>query len=471
MIDQQKMKTMNKQITWILALLLAAPFISLGQDKYGETAEQQLLCKESLSVYSSYKKQGNLDEAYIQWLKACNVCPPTAREGLYSDGVRFLKNELKKASTAGNEERATTLHDSIFLLYDQRMELFPSTTRKPNNRCVILGYKAADYYRLNKDDPAAANAMFKESVDCLQEASSAAILSQYYVTSFYTMKGLEDDAAKEKLGEMLTEYLVLTDYIEIGLAAAITEENIKGQDGYEKAKGNIDEVFIAIAQCEDMVPVLAAKIDGDSTNIDLKKKVLRLLNKKECSDNDLFLPVAIAVHEIEPSHPSAYAIGYSQAKNDNFNEAFSYMEQAVELCGDCAEKEAYLLKAGQIASYLKKTTAARNFAQQVLDMNSRSAEAYMLIGDAIAGAASFCDDKALGMRLAYLRAADYYGQAKAMAEGDVAVSASKKLNSSKKQFPSVEEVFTVGKSAGASIQIPAIPGCPCSGETTTIRVR
>ena len=192
---------MKKELIYFLALSLATPQLIFDQERYGETEEEQLLCMEALSVYVSYKKQKNYDEAYIQWLKACDACPASAREGIYSDGIRFLKNELKKEVNSSNELRTKELTDSIFLLYDQRMELFPSTAKRPNNSCSILGYKASDYSRFYKDDPATANLWFKESVDCLKEETSAAVLSKYYVSSFYTMKGMEADDAKEKLGE------------------------------------------------------------------------------------------------------------------------------------------------------------------------------------------------------------------------------------------------------------------------------
>lgn len=466
----EKTTTMKSIVRGILALLILAPALSSAQDRYGDTEEQQILCKEAISVYVSYKKQKNYDEAFIQWKKACDVCPPTAREGMYSDGVRFLKNELKKTE---DEARIAALQDSIFLLYDQRMELFPSTSKKPNNSCIVLAYKATDYYRLYKKEGAAeANAMFKESIDCLGAESSPATLSTYYVTSFYAMKAMEDDAeAKSKLGEMLTEYLTLMDYLDQGIAAANTAGDSDEIEDYEKAKGNLDEVFIAIAQCEDMVPVLSEKVAADSANFELKQKVLRLLNQKDCTDNDLYLPVAIDVHDAEPSHPSAYAIGNEQAKAENFAEAFDYMEQAVELCGECAELEIYLLKAGKIASFLGKSSTARAYAQKVLGYNSDSAEAYMLIGDAIAGAASQCNDGALGSRLAYLRACDYYNMAINRGDEELKATAQKKLNANAKQFPSVDEIFAVGKSTGDAITIPSIGGCPCSGETTTIRVR
>lgn len=454
--------------------LIASPLHLMSQDRYGDTEEQQILCKEAISVYVSYKKQKNYDEAFIQWKKACDICPPKARQGIYSDGVVFLKNELKKTD---DEARIKSIQDSIFLLYDQRIELFPSTSKSPNNGCAVLARKATDYYRLFKKEGAAeANAMFKESIECMGAESSAATLSTYYVTSFYAMKGMEEEAeAKAKLGEMLTDYLTLMDYIETGIAAAQAEEDsltqVKLTDGYVKAKGNLDEVFIAIAQCEDMVPVLSEKIAADSANFELKEKVLRLLNQKDCTENDLYLPVAVSVHELKPSHPSAYAIGNEQAKGQNYAEALAYMEQAVDLCIDCSEMETYLLKAGKIASFLGKTSTARSYAQKVLAQNSESADAYMLIGDAIAGAAKNCDDGALGQRLAYLRACDYYGMAVNRGDEDVKAKAQKKLNANAKQFPSVDEIFAAGKSNGDAITIPTIAGCPCSGESTTLRVR
>ena len=54
---------------------------------------------------------------------------------------------------------------------------------------------------------------------------------------------------------------------------------------------------------------------------------------------------------------------------------------------------------------------------------------------------------------------------------ELAEKASKKMANMAKQFPTVDDIFTYGKQAGGSITVPNKPGCPCSGETTTIRVR
>ncbi|OUU17025.1 MAG: hypothetical protein CBC05_07190 [Crocinitomicaceae bacterium TMED45] len=464
------MKALQTLLT-ALAVLLAAT-ASLAQDeRYGDTPDQQLKCKEALSVYKSYKKQKNYDEAYVQWRKACDVCPETASEGLYADGASFIGKELKKVED--EDPRKADLVDSLLYLHDKRMELYPSTKRSPNNRCVVLGRKATDFYKYNRDQHQAAYAMFKESIDCLKEESSATTLYQYYTASFYTMKReLKGDtvAQANMRAQMLTDYLSLTDYVQAGLARAQEAGKDRDVKRYEKAKGNIETVFVAIADCADMVPVLDAAVAADLDNMDLKLKVLRLLNKKECTDNDLFLPVATAVYSVEPSAPSAYAIGIGFAKASQLDSSFTYMEDAVNRCGDCTEKLTYLLKTGQIASAMGRTSTARNYARQVLAVDAENADAYMLIGDAIAGSSSACNDGALGGRSVYWVASDYYARAKRLNE-ELAEKASKKMANMAKQFPTVDDIFTYGKQAGGSFTVPNKPGCPCSGESTTIRVR
>ena len=77
-------------------------------------------------------------------------------------------------------------------------------------------------------------------------------------------------------------------------------------------------------------------------------------------------------------------------------------------------------------------------------------------------------------------ASDYYARAKDIVntnfedtaeDMELAEKASKKMANMAKQFPTVDDIFTYGKQVGGSFTVPNKPGCPCSGETTTIRVR
>ena len=176
------------------------------------------------------------------------------------------------------------------------------------------------------------------------------------------------------------------------------------------------------------------------------------------------------MYAVEPSAPAAYAIGIGFAKVSQLDSSFSYMEGAVNRCGDCSDQVTYLLKTGQIASALGRSSTAKSYARKVLDVDSDNADAYMLIGDAIAGSSASCNDGALGARSVYWVASDYYATAKRM-NPELAELAGKKMSNMAKQFPTVDDIFTYGKQAGGSFTVPNKPGCPCSGETTTIRVR
>lgn len=460
-------------LTLLLALM---QFTAFAQgNKYGATEEQQRDCKEALNIYKGYLKQGDFPEAYIQWQRTCAVCPEGVTESLYADGIKLLKNQIEGSEASGTPERTAVLLDSLFATYDKRMELFPSTNSKPKNRCIILSFKAQDYAKFYKEDPIGANALYKECVDCLQAETNAATLSAYYLTSFYTMKKLEGEDAQNKLLEMLTDYLTLVEYANSALLALEAQEPSEDRDkdilSYQKVKGNLDEIFVAIAKCDDMVPVLESKLAAQPNDAALERKILTLLNKKDCTDSPLYLQVAQAVHRIEPQAASAYAIGTILLKNRSFADALPYLEQAVELCADCEEKESYLLKAGQVSSFLDRFAAAKNYARSVLNLNPNNADAYILIGDAIAGNASACNDGALGARAAYWIAADYYAKARSLGNTEQAETASKKLANCEKQYPALDDVFAVGKQKGDAFTQGSIPGCLCSGESTTIRVR
>jgi len=464
-------KTMKRLIPLVLAI--SAPALTWAQTTASDSLareEQKMLCNEARSLYDSYEDQGDYHEAYIQWGKACEICPEEYIESVYSAGIRLLEEEHDAADKAKDEARMTACSDSIFMLYDRRLALH-AEDEDPEERLELLGRKAVAYYKLKSDDPVTANEWFIESISGLKEKSSAAVLTYGYLTSFYSLKKLDSEAAKAKREAMLTEYLLYSGYANAQLAEAQAEGKEKTVRVIEKTLGNLEKVFVAIAKCEDMVPVLTTKVEEAPDDLQLKKDVLTLLNKKECIDNELFLPVATAVHAEEPSVTSAYVIASEFKRNDQFKESFEYIQQALELCGDCPEREQYLFDAGEAALVMNQYNTAKQYAREMLSLNPNSAEAYILIGNAIMNGAGACDDGALGTRLAYLVAADYYSRAKGMASEELAEAAGKRLASAAKQFPTREDVFNVGKNVGDAIQVPSIGGCPCAGESTTIRIR
>lgn len=462
-----------KRITSLLTLAFLFSFsaTSFAQDnsKYGETEEQQRECMEDLSVYKSFKKQKNYDDAYPAWQEACAVCPPKVTEGLYIDGARFIKAELKKEA---DEARKAVLFDSLMANYDKRMELYPTTSKRPNNKAYVMGFKADDYRRYVGEEVEGKHKiafdMFKESLDGMKENSAAATFSGYFISLFYTWKAAEGEEQENYNAMLYEDYLLLQDYVDTKIksemeGAEMGEDGLpvknKNVDRLEKALNNIDKVFVTIADCESMVPVLQKKVEKNPEDFEVKKKALRLMNKKACDDSPFYLEMARAVDAQEPSASSKYSIGLMLAKEGKYSESLKYLEEAAEMCGDCSDQEIYLLKAGQVASVLKQSGKARSYASKVLKINPKSGEAYLLHGDAISGM-SVSDE--FGGRSVYWLATDYYNRAKNV-DSSLADRANKKIGNAKKQYPTVEDVFTAGLKKGASYTV--------FGESTTIRTR
>ena len=461
------MMTFKALLTHSLAVCLTLGMSAalLGQDdsKYGDTPEQQAACKENLSLYETYYKQKNYTDAYPFWQEACSVCPPQVSQNMYIKGVNLLKREMKAAIKAKNNDRALALRDSVFQFYDLRITHFPTTSNKPNNGCEVLARKAMDWTSLNKRAAQEARPMFEESIACLEDQADAAVLNGYYGLLVEALNGAEGAEAKEvAIGDLLNEYLRLSDFIENGRQRELAAADSAGADKYATTQKNLDEIFVQVANCEDMVPVLTNKLKASPEDIDIKKKTLRLLNEKNCTDNDIFLPVAEAVYAVEKNADAAYSIGIQLSKKGDYAGALPYFEESVELCGDCPKLGRNLMKAGQVAKNAGQVSKCIRYARRAAKADPGNGEPYLLIGDAIASMVGSCSDSPLGGREVYWLATDYYQRAKSV-DSAVASKANTKISQVSKSYPSVDDLFTYGIDEGKEITV------KCLGETTKAR--
>ena len=454
---------LTHSIAAILLLTLAAPVMGQDDSKYGDTPEQQAACKENLSLYETYYKQKNYVDAYPFWQQACSVCPPKVSQNMYIKGINLLKRRMKAAIKAKDNATALALRDSVFTFYDLRIEHFPTTSKKPNNGCEVLARKAMDWTSLNKRAAMEARPMFEEAIACLEDKADAAVLNGYYGLLVEALNGAEGAEAKETaIGDLLNEYLRLSDFIESGRQREIAAADSAGAEKYATTQKNLDEIFVQVANCEDMVPVLTKKLDAAPEDIDIKKKTLRLLNEKNCTDNDIFLPVAEAVYAVDKNADAAYSIGIQLSKKGDYSAALPYFEESVELCGDCPKLARNLMKAGQVAKNAGQVSKCMRYARRAAKADPGNGEPYLLIGDAIASMVGSCSDSPLQGREVYWLATDYYQRAKSV-DGEVAGKANTKIAQIRRQYPSVDDLFTYGIDEGKEITV------KCLGETTKAR--
>jgi len=446
------------RIILLLVFLITGMANVFAQEKFGKTPEEQLLCKEALSVYQSQYKSKDA-QVYVSWQKAFNACPCTASQNMLTQGVKLLKKEIKSADDA----RKTTLVDSLFLVYNKRIETYPSTSKKPNNGCSVSARMAMDMLKYQPEKKDEVNTLLEESIDCVGNGSLAAVLWKYYELSYNKMKELKEtdvDAAAALKEKMLLKYLPLQDICDYNIKNATKD---KKKEGYIKTKTNIDELFVILADCETMIPLLKDKVTKDPDNFDLKKKVLRLMNKKDCVDDPFYLEIAEAVCAIEPSSSCQYSIGmgYLKASPANTTKALEYFEKAVEIGQDDPDYARYILRSAQLASSKGQTGKANGYANQLLKINPNDGKALMIKAEGVLAKARSCND-ALGC--GYLCAGDAFARAKAK-DPSIAKEANKRIRACKAGFPTNEAVFNSGKKVGDTIK------CSCTGTSTVIRLR
>lgn len=439
-----------KRIWTILALVFIGVQATAQGDstanKYGETPEQQEKCKTYLSLYREYRDQGNIKDAIPPWRKAWKICPKSAKT-LYIDGADFYQHLVE--NTEDSVKKAAYV-DTLMMVYDDRIKYF-------DQEGFVLGLKGNDLFKYDETQADKAFDYLQRAMEIEGTNTDAVVASRYYQALYKMYR--QDKATKS---ELLTEYMPVVEILDYNIQRL---EDDRSRSRYEKAKSNLDAFFVKIAECEDIYRILGESIENKPDDIELKKKALSVMNRRDCTEGELYLSVAEAVYENNPTHQAAYSIGIQKVKAESFSEALNYFEEAIDLCGkddECLNRRQYLKRAGQAATLLGQTSKARSFANKMLEMNPNDGEAYMIIGDAVAGAADRCANDKLGKNAVYWLATDYYQKARSV-DPEVADDANSKIAGFKKYYPSKKDAFFHGLEPGDKYTL------ECLGETTTVR--
>lgn len=436
----------NSIFTLLGMMLFVFSMQAQGETKYGETPEEQQKCKECISLYREYRDQDMVADALPYWRCTYRTCPFSAKT-LYIDGAKFyigILDGIYKDESKVTERNAYI--DTLMMVYDKRIEYFGEEGK-------VLGYKGSKLFKYDRARSQESNDMLKRSIELAGNNTSATVASKYYQSLYELYK--EGKATKS---DLLVEYMPVLEILDYNIA---TNESEKAKARYEKAKGNLDAYFVKFAECDDIYSILGERLAQAPNDIELNKKSLAVMNKRDCSDNALYLEVAERVYKDKPTAPAAYSIGIQKLKAKDYGNALRYFEEAIELCNGCIEKNKYYLRAGQTATILGQTGRAKGHARSILKTDPKNGEAFILIGDAIASGAKSCDDK-LGAAAAYWVATDYYAKARNV-DSSVASKANQKIAGYKKYFPLKTDIFFNNLELGGTYTV------NCLGESTIVR--
>src|SRR5690554_6898156 len=150
----------------LIALISLLSFPIFAQD--GKFGADSANCVRNLSLYRDYFKENMFDKAYEFWQIAYSTCPASS-ERMYLDGITMMDDKIKNATS--DEVRAIYI-DSLFLIYDQRIENF-------GKEGYVLGRKGADMLRLAQKDYESAYHVLEKSIQLEGLKSQSGALVSY----------------------------------------------------------------------------------------------------------------------------------------------------------------------------------------------------------------------------------------------------------------------------------------------------
>lgn len=422
---------MKKQLVAIA--MIAASFAAGAQSKFGATPEDSLTCIESNSLYVEFYKQKNYKDAKGPWLKAVQTCPKYSKN-LYIKGSGMYKSFIKAEKDA---DKRAALVDSLMWIYDTRIENF-------GQRGYVLGRKGSDLLRYDKSRFEEAYGMLKESFELQGNKSERGAITSYYIATEKMVKADKlEEAAMVELFPKLSEVVAYN--------VANPKKPTDKQKWVDTGK-KLETIFSDYANCEALVGIYQPKFDANPKDTLLLAQIIAFLSQSDCTDSELFLSASMNLDEIKPSALSKFGIGRSLLKKERYSEAISYFKQAAELAQvDEMKLNSYryiALTNLQTKSYAN----AKAYAIKILGIDSKNAEAYMIIGDAYLYGARTVGDNPCEKSGGYWAAISKYQRAKSL-DPSLADKANKKIASAKNQFPKKEDCFFYNITDGQTIHV------------------
>ncbi|MFV0366151.1 MAG: tetratricopeptide repeat protein [Mangrovibacterium sp.] len=434
----------------------AGGFVVDNRSQAELVAAQETKYMEELTLYEQDYKQHNYTTALKHWKTVYNRYPKSSLN-VYIQGVNIYKNIMSKSTSM---EAIDAYVDTLSQIYAKRIENF-------GNEGFVRGREATDFFNsyANQTLTDAERVDFlKRSYDKLGKAielngeqTEPAVLVIYMgVTKSLFRSG---NLAKEK---------VVANY---GKISAIVDNNLAIDADNEQmtaTKEEVDKAFqtSGAADCEALLAYYEPKFETLKTEEEGLKKMLRALDRQNCTDTQVYADAAEAMYEMNPSAEAAFNMARLFVKRDQIDQAKVYYKKAIndetdkELLGKYYYELALFTFAKEHAF-----TQAKSFVKESIANDPKSGRSYILLGDIYAQGAKTYSDDAFKRATVYWVAVDYYNKAKQV-EPDVAQEANQKIATYSAYYPDKETMFFQGLQVGQSYKLDG-----WINETTKVRVR
>lgn len=450
-----KLKLMKLTFSTIVFLLFVSSVVGQGlkphqNPKYGADSAARVACAKNISLYSEFYKQGNYKDALNPWRKVFNGCPK-ASKNTYIKGANILKHIIAKEKDAAKKEAYI---DTLMMIYDQRLENF-------GQKATVLSYKGIDLYNYRKESAQAE--IYEILGEAIKEAGKkvkSAIITIYMQEAVILYKA-----------ETITGTKVIEDYtfcMETLDAAIAYNESLVKKGGKSQTKGekelkniqisidNVEALFSesGAATCDALVAIFSQKFDDNKDDLEWLKKVNKLLNNTDCTDDEFFAKTAEQQYALEPSAEAAHNLARLFLKKEVYEKSETYYEEAAKLQENAETKALYYYEYSQLALAMKKYSKVRTLSKKAIENNPSDGRPYLLIGKAYAASKELnIGEEEIEYSAVYWVAVDAFAKAKSV-DASLAEEANKLIATYSQYFPEQEQWFmAIGTSEGDSYTV------------------
>lgn len=436
------------KIALIATILTVMSFSANAQSKYGDTPDDSIACISNVSLYQEFYKQKAYVDAYGPWRQVMQHCPRFSK-AIYQKGVTIMKSMINQASTA--EERDAYI-DELMATYDQRIQYF-------GEEAEVKAMKAQTLSTLR---PGNVKEVYEIYADAVR--AGAENLDENYVTLYfkatvdYVKAGLADPTL------VIDNYDIASELLE-NILEKVADDTLKVQK-IATYINSVESAFSPYASCDQLVEIYQKKFDADPKNADLLRKITNIMQKKGCTENNLFFAAAENLYEVEPTPAAALMMGNMCVGKKQFGKAVEYAQDAVKSLTD--KKDLYRAYLCLGAAYVGQNSysAARTAFMKAAEIDRTKGEPYLRIAVAYASGSRSIDD-GMGGRSAYWAAVDELRHAKSVEPTEIMIRQCDKLiGQYAAYFPKKNDAFMLDLIDGHSYVVPG-----WIGKSTVVRTR
>jgi hypothetical protein len=440
----------NRFLLVMIALIAFSTSPVIAQETIKKYGEDSIGCITHTSLYREFYKQKNYADALPHWRWVFKNCPLVS-QNVYIDGAKIISTKINEAKDL---KTRNAYIDTLMMVFEKRIKYFGDS---PTSReGMVLGRQAIELETYRPSDTMRVYEYLRRSVESEGINSDAYIVSRYFinVSNQVSNKRFSSDSIAEvydRLSNLVDQKL------------EIVKSDTAQVSKWLSVRVMLETGFEPYATCDEIEKIYTRKFKQSPYDTVLLKKITRLLDRKDCTDRDLFFLATANLHKVNPTGQSAYLMGKLSMIKGDAGKAESYFVEAIPSLDDVLKaKTCYYL--ATINYDNKSYNEARSYALKSLAINPNDGKCYMLIGNMYAASAASCGGSdEIASRAGYWAAVDKFIKARNV-DPSVADDANKGIATYSSYFPTRERLFFNDVKEGGSYNV----GC-WIGETTIVR--